>query len=96
MLGVGQRVSPRLTDRYLERHAVEEQASGKPLPPDRRDNLYAPVEHDGGESGHSWEGRVLRRSVFTAGRLHPKRAGCHDRRARRGNVAGAPGPASKR
>jgi short-subunit dehydrogenase len=73
VLGVGQRVSPRLTDRYLERHAVEEQTSGKPLTPDRRDNLYAPVEHDGGESGHSWEGRVLRRSLFTAGRLHPKR-----------------------
>jgi short-subunit dehydrogenase len=74
MLGVGQRVSPRLTDRYLGRHAVEGQKSGKPLPPDRRDNLYEPVEHDGGESGHTWEGRVLRRSTFTAGRLHPRRA----------------------
>jgi NAD(P)-dependent dehydrogenase (short-subunit alcohol dehydrogenase family) len=74
MLGVGQRVSPRLTDHYLERHAVEGQKSGKPLAPDRKDNLYDPVAHDGGETGHTWEGRVLRHSAFTAGRLHPKRA----------------------
>ena len=74
LLGAGQRVSPRLTDRYLERNGVEGQKSGKPLAPDRQDNLYEPVEHDGGERSHTWEGRVLRRSAFTAGRMHPERA----------------------
>jgi short-subunit dehydrogenase len=74
LLGAGQKVSPRLTDRYLERNGIEGQQSGKPLAPDRRDNLYQPVEHDGGERSHTWEGRVMRRSAFTAGRLHPERA----------------------
>lgn len=74
LLSLGQRLSPSLTDRYLERHGVEGQGTGRPLAPERRDNLYEPVEHDGGEEGRNWEGRVLGRSLYTLGRLYPVRA----------------------
>lgn len=30
-----------------------------------------PVEHDGGVHGHTWSGRVKRRSAYTSARLHP-------------------------
>jgi len=39
----------------------------------RADNLYAPVEHDGGERGQ-FEGRVHEHSAYTGAVLHPKRA----------------------
>lgn len=74
LLRVGQVVSPRLTDRYLERNAFETQQSGRAVRPGRRDNLHEPVAHDGGERGKSWRGQVLKRSLYTAGRLHPRRA----------------------
>jgi hypothetical protein len=40
----------------------------------RPDNLYAPVDHDGGERGH-FDGRVRKSSAYTEVVLHPKRAG---------------------
>jgi NAD(P)-dependent dehydrogenase (short-subunit alcohol dehydrogenase family) len=75
MLSLGQKVSPRLTDRYLERFGVDSQRSGQPLAPGRADNLYEPLPHDGGERGHNWQGRVLARSLVTESRLHPRRTG---------------------
>ncbi|MGH7562011.1 MAG: SDR family oxidoreductase [Gemmatimonadales bacterium] len=74
LLGVGQRVSPGLTDRYLEKHGVEGQLTGRPVEPGRLDNLHEPVPNDGGERGRNWRGRVLERSLFTSSRLHPARA----------------------
>ena len=74
LLHLGQTLSPRLTDRYLERTGFESQGSGRPLRPGRQDNLYEPVARDGGERGNNWRGRVLKRSLYTAGRIHPRRA----------------------
>jgi short-subunit dehydrogenase len=72
-LRLGQLVSPRLTDRYLARAGFEKQQSGRAVRPGREDNLYEPVTHDGGERGRSWRGPVLKRSLYTAGRIHPRR-----------------------
>jgi NAD(P)-dependent dehydrogenase (short-subunit alcohol dehydrogenase family) len=71
LLSVGQHVSPRFTDKYLQRYGVTGQLSGKPVEPDRRDNLHEPVPHDGGERGKNWEGRVLKRSLYTRSQLNP-------------------------
>ena len=72
LLSVGQHLSPRLTDRYLEKTS-HQQSSGIPLTPGRADNLYQPVPHDGGERGHNWEGPVMRRSLYAQTQLHPGR-----------------------
>ncbi|HEV8598740.1 MAG TPA: SDR family oxidoreductase [Gemmatimonadales bacterium] len=74
LLRVGHAVSPRLTDKYLERTGFAMQQSGRAVQPGRRDNLYEPLTHDGGERGRSWRGPVFKRSLYTAGRLHPGRA----------------------
>jgi NAD(P)-dependent dehydrogenase (short-subunit alcohol dehydrogenase family) len=74
LLRFGQAVSPRLTDKYLERSGFARQQSGRSVQPGRRDNLYEAMPHDGGERGSSWRGPVLKRSLYTAGRLHPGRA----------------------
>ena len=75
MLGLGQRVSPRLTDRFLERYGVDSQRSGRPVAPDRADNLHQPLPHDGGERGRGWQGKVLNRSLYAETRMHPRRTG---------------------
>jgi short-subunit dehydrogenase len=74
LLHMGQLISPRLTDKYLERTGFHQQQSGRPVHPGRKDNLYEPVARDGGERGRGWHGRVLKRSLYTAGRIHPRRA----------------------
>jgi short-subunit dehydrogenase len=71
LLSVGQHVSPRVTDKYLQRYGVTGQLSGKPVEPDRQDNLHHPVPHDGGERGRNWDGRVLKRSLYTRSQLNP-------------------------
>lgn len=71
LLSVGQRVSPRATDKYLERYGVTGQLSGRPVEPGRRDNLHDPVPHDGGERGRSWDGPVMKRSLYTRSQLNP-------------------------
>ncbi|HTQ15092.1 MAG TPA: SDR family oxidoreductase [Rhizomicrobium sp.] len=40
---VGNMVAPAFMDRYLAGSAIQGQQTGKPVPPDRRDNLVAPV-----------------------------------------------------
>lgn len=64
-------VAPRLTDRYMERSTFEAQMSDLSLGDARPDNLYQPVEHDGGERGRNWTGRVHVRSLQTSAALHP-------------------------
>ncbi len=71
VVSLGEKLSPRLTDRYMERSTFDAQRTTKQLPPGRADNLYAPVEHDGGERGN-FEGRVHEWSAYTEAVLHPK------------------------
>jgi NAD(P)-dependent dehydrogenase (short-subunit alcohol dehydrogenase family) len=48
---LGTKVFPGLLDRMLGRTAVDGQHTDEPLPPGRRDNLYAPVPGDHGAHG---------------------------------------------
>lgn len=74
MLSLGQVLSPRLTDRYLERYGFRRQQTDRPAAPREMNNLYAPLARDGGERGHNWDGRVHERSFYTEARLQPRRA----------------------
>jgi NAD(P)-dependent dehydrogenase (short-subunit alcohol dehydrogenase family) len=67
------RFAPRLADRYMERWTFKGQATDRPLN-GRPDNLYAPVQSDGGERGHTWEGHTRESSLYTALMLRPARA----------------------
>ena len=73
VVSLGEKLSPRLTDRYMERSTFDSQKTDKPIGDGRSDNLYAPVEHDGGERG-TFEGRVHEWSAYTEAVLHPKAA----------------------
>ena len=73
VVSLGAKVSPRLTDKYMERGTFDSQKTPVALRAGRADNLHAPVTHDGGERGH-FEGRVRKWSAYTAAALHPKRA----------------------
>ena len=64
-------MAPRLTDAYMERSLFEAQKTDKPTS-GRPDNLFGPVARDGGERGHNWQGRTMRRSATTAAALHPQ------------------------
>lgn len=58
----GDKVAPGLLDRYLARTGYDAQQTDEPTPPDRADNLWAPVSGDHGAHGrfdersrrHSW------------------------------------------
>lgn len=43
---VGEKLAPGIADRYLARYGYEKQQTNGPIPPDRRDNLFAPVPGD--------------------------------------------------
>jgi NAD(P)-dependent dehydrogenase (short-subunit alcohol dehydrogenase family) len=64
---------PRLTDAYMERNLFDSQKTDRPAN-SRPDNLFEPVEDDGGERGRNWRGRTLRRSIYTSAAFHPKLA----------------------
>ena len=72
VVSLGEKLSPRITDKYMERGTFESQKTDTPLSDTRPDNLYAPVDHDGGERGH-FSGRVRKWSAYTQAALHPKR-----------------------
>jgi NADP-dependent 3-hydroxy acid dehydrogenase YdfG len=59
---VGTRLAPGLGDRILATEAYSGQHTDEPLPPGRRDNLYAPVPGDHGAHG-PFDARAKRRSV---------------------------------
>jgi short-subunit dehydrogenase len=65
------RFTPRLADRYMERYTFAAQRTETPIREGRRDNLYEPVPHDGGERGHNWQGHTRRSSLYTGAVLHP-------------------------
>jgi NAD(P)-dependent dehydrogenase (short-subunit alcohol dehydrogenase family) len=67
-------LTPRVTDKYMEASSFESQQTNEIVAEGRRDNLYEPVEFDGGERGRNWKGRVMKRSAYTAAALHPGRA----------------------
>jgi hypothetical protein len=64
------RFAPRLADLYMERFTFEGQSTGKPVR-NRRDNLYMPMDHDGGERGQNWRGHTRQTSVYTKMMLRP-------------------------
>jgi NAD(P)-dependent dehydrogenase (short-subunit alcohol dehydrogenase family) len=66
-------LTPRLTDAYMERALVAAQGAGIPAAA-RPDNLFTPVEHDGGERSWNWQGHTMRSSVYTSAALHPRAA----------------------
>ncbi|MDQ3950486.1 MAG: SDR family oxidoreductase [Gemmatimonadota bacterium] len=73
VISVAGTVAPRLTDYYMERTTTESQKTDVPIAPGRRDNLYEPVEDDGGERGR-YAGRVSEHSIYTHASLHPRQA----------------------
>jgi len=60
--------APRLTDRMMERTQVKGQQ--KDVATGRPDNLWKPLDEDGGERG-SYDGPVLERSAYTTAALRP-------------------------
>jgi len=62
--------APRLTDKYMEATAFRQQQSDVPLD-GRPDNLYAPLDDDGGERGRNWKGHVMESSMYTRAALNP-------------------------
>jgi short-subunit dehydrogenase len=65
------RFVPRLADLYMERSTFDSQQTERPVN-GRPDNLYAPVEQDGGERGRNWSGHTRNTSVYTRAFLYPK------------------------
>jgi len=73
VVSLGEKLSPRLTDKYMERSTFESQKTEIRATADRPSNLYEPLEHDGGERGH-FPGRVKKWSAYTQSVLHPRAA----------------------
>jgi hypothetical protein len=71
VVSMGEKLSPRLTDKYMERSTFESQKTEIQASADRPHNLYAPLEFDGGERG-AFQGRVKKTSAYTEAVLHPK------------------------
>jgi NAD(P)-dependent dehydrogenase (short-subunit alcohol dehydrogenase family) len=66
---LGQRVVPGVLDRLLAREGYSGQHTDEPLPPGRRDNLYAPVPGDHGAHGR-FDARAKSRSLQVDLNLH--------------------------
>ena len=64
------RFAPRLADVYMKRWTFDSQQTETPVK-GRPDNLYMPVESDGGERGRNWQGHTRATSVYTRGALRP-------------------------
>jgi hypothetical protein len=63
---VANMVAPGLMDRYLARTAVKGQATRRPVSPQRRDNLFAPV-HDLHRTRGSFDGEAHDRALLLPG-----------------------------
>ena len=75
---VGNRVAAWLADRYLARTGFDSQQTDQPIPPDRPDYLFAPLDDETDHGLHGeWGDQALRRSAQLWVNLH------------RGPVAGA-------
>jgi short-subunit dehydrogenase len=73
MLSLGN-LTPRVADKYMEATTFDSQKTNELVTADRRDNLYEPLEFDGGERGRNWKGRVMKRSAYTVAALNPGKA----------------------
>jgi NAD(P)-dependent dehydrogenase (short-subunit alcohol dehydrogenase family) len=62
-------LAPRISELVLEKTGFEKQKSD--IPASHHDNLFAPLEHDGGERGRIWRGRVKETSAYTRAVLRP-------------------------
>jgi hypothetical protein len=49
---VGNKIAPSIAERYLARTAVKGQQTSEPADPNRRANLYVPVDDDHDEGAH--------------------------------------------
>ena len=63
-------VSSTAAERYMEMTLFDAQQYEERTPERRTDNLYAHVEHDGGERG-DFPGHVMKSSLYTTAALHP-------------------------
>jgi NAD(P)-dependent dehydrogenase (short-subunit alcohol dehydrogenase family) len=61
---------PRLADLYMERWTFDAQRSDQPAR-SRGDNLYVPVDDDGGERGSNWDGHTRESSLYNKASLNP-------------------------
>ena len=66
---IGTRIVPGFIDRLLARRGYEGQHTDEPLPPGRRDNLYAPVPGDHGAHGR-FDARSRNHSVQLWATMH--------------------------
>ncbi|HVR97978.1 MAG TPA: SDR family oxidoreductase [Thermoanaerobaculia bacterium] len=73
VLSLSGRLAPRLTDKYMEKTLFKQQQTDE-LVNGRGDNLFQPVETDGGERGQNWKGRTHKTSFYTKASLHPGKA----------------------
>lgn len=73
VVSLGEKLSPTLTDKYMERATFESQKTRVRASADRPSNLYAPLENDGGPRGR-FPGRVRPWSAYTEAVLHPRTA----------------------
>lgn len=63
-------LSQRASDRYMEKTLFDAQQYEERVTPRRKDNLYEPLEHDGGERG-DFPGHVMHSSLYTRAALRP-------------------------
>jgi NAD(P)-dependent dehydrogenase (short-subunit alcohol dehydrogenase family) len=73
VVSLGEKLSPGLTDKYMERSTFDSQKTEIRAAADRPTNLYEPLEHDGGARGH-FHGRVKKWSAYTEAVRHPRAA----------------------
>ena len=70
MMSTMRRLSNTVTERYMEKTLFDSQQYEERAAERRTDNLYSPVEHDGGERG-DYPGHVMKSSLYTTAALHP-------------------------
>ena len=73
VVSLAEKLSPRITDKYMERTTFDSQKSAIEKPADAPANLHDTLPHDGGERGH-FRGRVRKWSAYTEAVLHPRAA----------------------
>jgi NAD(P)-dependent dehydrogenase (short-subunit alcohol dehydrogenase family) len=66
---VGDKIAPRLADRYLASHGYEAQQTSEPVEPGRVDNLWEPVPGDHGAHG-DFDARARSRSLHLWAVMH--------------------------
>ena len=70
MMSSMRRLSTTATDKVMEKTLFDAQQYDERSTERRTDNLYAHVEHDGGERG-DFPGHVMKSSLYTTAALHP-------------------------